>query len=340
MSCVIRLSEPLLKLRSRKELVETLLHEMIHAWNFIRGIREENGGHGPQFLGKMTEINQLAGTNITVYHTFHDEVELYKTHWWRCDGPCKDRKPFFGYVKRTSNRAPSKNDLWWEKHQSTCGGTFIKVKEPEKKARKKAEPRKTASKAVTKKLPETPKREDIRKFFSPSVSPAAGSSATSDDSDSSFNASTFTDSTKKKQPAAEIANKVGGSGSGRSRLLDMFGDHSNAGKKRKHDADFSTISLITPPPKKNPAIAAKPPTKSIISMIRDEFDDEDDDIIFIDDEFDDSIAMPPPPVSDHQVKIEPGTSKDFCNCPICNARVEADSINQHLDECLTFQFLK
>jgi hypothetical protein len=120
----------------------------------------------------------------------------------------------------------------------------------------------------------------------------------------------------------------------------MFGDHSNAGKKRKHDTDFTNISLITPPPKKNPAIAAQPPRKSIISMIRDEFDDEDDDIIFIDDEFDDSKAMPPPPVSDRQVKIEPGISKDFCNCPICNTRVEADSINQHLDEYLTFQFLK
>lgn len=29
MACVIRLSEPLLKLRSRKDLVETLLHEVM-----------------------------------------------------------------------------------------------------------------------------------------------------------------------------------------------------------------------------------------------------------------------------------------------------------------------
>lgn len=58
MACVIRLSEPLLKLRPRKDLVETLLHEMIHAWNFIRGISEENGGHGKNFLAKMHEINK------------------------------------------------------------------------------------------------------------------------------------------------------------------------------------------------------------------------------------------------------------------------------------------
>lgn len=29
------------------------------------------------------------------------------------------------------NRAPSSRDLWWAEHQATCGGTFIKTKEPE-----------------------------------------------------------------------------------------------------------------------------------------------------------------------------------------------------------------
>lgn len=119
MACVIRLSEPLLKLRSRKDLIETLLHEMIHAWNFIRGIMEENGGHGKNFHAKMYEINRLAGTNITVYHTFIDEVNSYKNHWWRCDGVCKDRSPFYGFVKRTSNRAPGPNDRWFKQHEST-----------------------------------------------------------------------------------------------------------------------------------------------------------------------------------------------------------------------------
>ena len=35
--CSIRLSLPLLKLRPRKDLVETLLHEMIHAYLFVTG---------------------------------------------------------------------------------------------------------------------------------------------------------------------------------------------------------------------------------------------------------------------------------------------------------------
>ncbi|XP_074241427.1 DNA-dependent metalloprotease SPRTN isoform X2 [Saimiri boliviensis] len=91
--CSIRLSEPLLKLRPRKDLVE-------------------------------------------VYHTFHDEVDEYRRHWWRCNGPCQHRPPYYGYVKRATNREPSAHDYWWAEHQKTCGGTFIKIKEPENYSKK------------------------------------------------------------------------------------------------------------------------------------------------------------------------------------------------------------
>lgn len=108
---------------------------MIHAYCFILNIREGNGGHGPIFIKIMQGINKIAGTNITVYHTFHDEVKLYKTHWWQCNGVCRNNPPFYGYVKRTSNRAPGPNDRWFGQHKNTCGGTFIKIREPEKKKR-------------------------------------------------------------------------------------------------------------------------------------------------------------------------------------------------------------
>ncbi|KAJ8309569.1 hypothetical protein KUTeg_014443 [Tegillarca granosa] len=104
--CSVRLSVPLLKLRPRKDLVETLLHEMIHAYLFV------------------TDNNK-------VYHSFHDEVAEYRQHWWRCNGPCQNRKPYFGYVKRAMNRAPSARDPWFKDHQNSCNGTFIKIKEPE-----------------------------------------------------------------------------------------------------------------------------------------------------------------------------------------------------------------
>ncbi|XP_017778753.1 PREDICTED: sprT-like domain-containing protein Spartan [Nicrophorus vespilloides] len=135
--CSITLSEPLLKLRPRKDLVETLLHEMIHAFLFVTNNNKDRDGHGPEFHKHMYRINGDAGTNITVYHDFHDEVKLYKTHWWKCDGPCQHRKPFFGMVRRATNRAPNPRDFWWGEHSRTCGGTFIKVKEPEKTEKKK-----------------------------------------------------------------------------------------------------------------------------------------------------------------------------------------------------------
>uniref|UniRef100_A0AAV2KE57 SprT-like domain-containing protein n=1 Tax=Knipowitschia caucasica TaxID=637954 RepID=A0AAV2KE57_KNICA len=136
--CSIRLSEPLLKLRPRKDLVETLLHEMIHALLFVTQNNRDRDGHGPEFCKHMDRINDATGTKISIYHSFHDEVDVYRQHWWRCDGPCQSRKPYFGYVKRAMNRAPSRLDPWWEDHRRTCGGTYTKVKEPEGYGKKKS----------------------------------------------------------------------------------------------------------------------------------------------------------------------------------------------------------
>ena len=58
-------------------------------------------------------------------------MKEYRQHWWKCDGPCQHRPPFFGTVKRAMNRAPSAQDRWWAEHQKTCGGTYSKIKEPE-----------------------------------------------------------------------------------------------------------------------------------------------------------------------------------------------------------------
>ncbi|XP_065591920.1 DNA-dependent metalloprotease SPRTN [Cyrtonyx montezumae] len=141
--CSIRLSEPLLKLRPRKDLVETLLHEMIHALLFVTNNDRDRDSHGPEFCKHMHRINRLTGANVTIYHNFHDEVDSYRQHWWRCNGPCQYRRPYFGYVKRSMNRAPSARDFWWAEHQENCGGTFTKVKEPEnfsKKHKEKTEP--------------------------------------------------------------------------------------------------------------------------------------------------------------------------------------------------------
>ncbi|CAL8314520.1 unnamed protein product [Lota lota] len=152
--CSIRLSEPLLKLRPRRDLVQTLLHEMIHALLFVTQNNRDRDGHGPEFCKHMDRINTATGTKITVYHTFHDEVDLYRQHWWKCNGPCQNQKPYFGFVKRAMNRAPSACDPWWGDHQRTCGGTYNKVKEPEGYGKKKGKAQSNKDNMAEGKMPD------------------------------------------------------------------------------------------------------------------------------------------------------------------------------------------
>ncbi|KAJ3028359.1 hypothetical protein HDV00_010459 [Rhizophlyctis rosea] len=129
--CSIRLSEPLLKFRPREDFINTLLHEMIHAYLFVTKNNRDRDGHGPEFCGLMKEINRRAATNITVYHNFRDEVNHYRVHVWKCDGLCQHRPPFFGTVRRSMNRAPQPADRWWNDHQQSCGGSYHKIAGPD-----------------------------------------------------------------------------------------------------------------------------------------------------------------------------------------------------------------
>tara|TARA_R110002003_G_scaffold269_2_gene17966 strand:+ start:28103 stop:28855 length:753 start_codon:yes stop_codon:yes gene_type:complete len=124
-----------LQYRPRTDTINTLLHEAIHAYFFIttswRHSRGDDGtGHGVGFQLLADAINNHGSYDITIYHTFHDEVESYQTHVWQCDGPCKSQPPYFGVVKRSMNRAPGKGDTWWATHEAGCGGTYTKIQEP------------------------------------------------------------------------------------------------------------------------------------------------------------------------------------------------------------------
>lgn len=132
----LKLSESLLKFRPRSDVVNTLLHESIHAYFFIttswRHSRGDDGtGHGDGFLLLSDAINDHGDYNITVYHTFHDEVDSYRTHVWQCNGSCRQQPPFFGLVKRSMNRPPGKNDSWWQRHADDCGGSYTKIAAPQ-----------------------------------------------------------------------------------------------------------------------------------------------------------------------------------------------------------------
>ena len=138
----IRLSECLLKYRNLNEVRETLLHEMIHAYCYIKkyDMSDDLSGHGKYFKNKMIEINNETGLNITIYHNFINEVNYYTKYIWRCNGICRFKKPYFGFVKRQINRPPQKADKWFEKHKKECGGTFIRIspsEDDEKKIKKK-----------------------------------------------------------------------------------------------------------------------------------------------------------------------------------------------------------
>ena len=65
-------------------------------------------------------------------------MDEYRQHWWRCTGACRSRPPYYGFVKRAMNRAPSPKDQWWAKHKAECGGKYEKVREPEGYKKKKA----------------------------------------------------------------------------------------------------------------------------------------------------------------------------------------------------------
>lgn len=62
-------------------------------------------------------------------------------------------------MRRATNRAPGPNDFWWAEHARSCGGIFVKIKEPEKK------PSKSKSKLITKPSSSTSSVTDIRKYF-------------------------------------------------------------------------------------------------------------------------------------------------------------------------------
>ncbi|KAI8339708.1 SprT-like family-domain-containing protein [Chlamydoabsidia padenii] len=158
--CTITLSEALLKFRPRSDMVNTLLHEMIHALLFVTHRIDNHESHGPEFLCEAARINKLAGTNITVYHTFHDEVNHYKTHIWKCNGPCQHKPPFYGIVSRSMNRPPQKADRWFLDHLASCGGTFEKIASPPPKTKKQKKQAKEDDDPMTKKMTDYLLRDD------------------------------------------------------------------------------------------------------------------------------------------------------------------------------------
>ncbi|KAG4066002.1 hypothetical protein HA402_001249 [Bradysia odoriphaga] len=131
---VIELNEQLLKFRTRRDLVETLLHEMIHAF---LSIKDSCDDHGTNFRKEMDRINAETGATVSIHHQHHNEVALYESRLWRCNGICRKRSPQFGLIRiETGCLVDFEDQWWWSYHLKNCGGTFELVPVPEESALK------------------------------------------------------------------------------------------------------------------------------------------------------------------------------------------------------------
>ncbi|TKR87416.1 hypothetical protein L596_011817 [Steinernema carpocapsae] len=347
-SCVITLSEPLLKLRPRKDLVETMLHEMIHAYLFITQRDQDRDGHGPNFQAHMHRINGETGTAISIYHSFHAEVAVYKQHWWRCDGPCRNDRPFHGWVKRAMNRAPGPSDRWWKDHKSKCSGTFVKVKEPEKVAKPNSSKRKSGEPEGEKK----PKSKKGVEVGQQSITKWVGTGS-------------VINAPKVAKPAVSSTKKwMGGSGKVGSAVFSGLGvpSPSTSGLAKPILPALSSDAKKEPeqrPVKKEPEIIdlvpkgyisdynlaialskAESQKKTQKPPYRDELDDIGLAIAMSLSQNSDPMSQPGfkrPKKEPEVIVLGNDTPSSFGSiiCPSCGTQLAESSINGHLDLCLT-----
>lgn len=123
----IKLSERLIQQRPRSDLVNTLLHEMIHAYVHQKGL--PGSSHGTSFLLNMNRINKAAGTDITVFHSWRAEVKALKKYHWRCTGQtCQAYGPTRGIISLPTQRKPNRFDHSFRFHEKyNCSGTFESI---------------------------------------------------------------------------------------------------------------------------------------------------------------------------------------------------------------------
>ncbi|XP_077443459.1 DNA-dependent metalloprotease SPRTN [Stigmatopora argus] len=362
--CSIRLSEPLLKLRPRKDLVETLLHEMIHALLFVTQNDRDRDGHGPEFCKHMKRINRDGGTNITVYHNFNEEVDVYRQHWWRCDGPCRNRKPYLGFVKRAMNRAPSSLDPWWGDHQRTCGGTYTKVKEPEgygqkgktKKKKKEEELQAIGKMAIVEKPTGSRDIRDVIAFSgkgfilggNPIPSPCSASSAVSKPATPSpplrvFPALGWPTRQDRKTPAKKsVGNtKAFVNVNGSPIRLSDLGRRQNSEKLKQTSLDSlfdkspgKSVSLDWPRSSNSPTWTdSSPPSASsqlgdakLTSWKKRPLDDSASVI--------DLFKNKKLKTESEDATAASRTVIVMVSCPVCQVSVQESKVNEHLDACL------
>jgi DNA-directed RNA polymerase subunit RPC12/RpoP len=199
-------------------------------------------------------------------------------------------------VRRASNRAPGPNDRWWAEHSLTCGGTFIKVKEPEKKTKQKKAEVKSTSKG---------KSKDIRDFM-PAVKDSAGSS----------NVKGFKD----------LVNKVKGKYNSTSTIVVT----KNTSSTSTSDSCYKpTIFNANASSRKTEIDRTSTSCSDDFLAVRNHWANR-----FSNTNKRPTDVEETGPKSKLARISESTSSDDYCECPVCNQRVLMADLNRHLDDCL------
>ncbi|RXG59269.1 SprT-like domain-containing protein Spartan [Armadillidium vulgare] len=118
--CLIKLSKPILSQRPYNDVINTLL----------------------------------------IYHNFRKEVDKFRVNIYKCSGPCHNKKPYYGVLKRAISRPPGPEDFWWKKHEEECGGVFEKV--DSNSSTQAPEPKRSSTKLIKPMHPNSGKYRNVR----------------------------------------------------------------------------------------------------------------------------------------------------------------------------------
>ena len=239
------------------------------------------------------------------------------------------------------NRAPSSKDRWWSEHEATCGGSFIKIKEPEgytnKKKTRKKEERKGYGNIATmfkkggnSKNSETKVKEVvsdkgqlIEKDTSTLPSPMAGDctslqrSSTIDLTEDSLETP---EQKETKHSSRNAVNSVASTPSYdeiRTNMLQAALKRLDANQPKGKLTDLSS--------------STKTNTRESLKRTREvSSDDDDDDLVVID------KKTKKPNVDESIINIDTTSSRiDYKECPVCGrGDIPSTTINIHINFCL------
>jgi hypothetical protein len=208
------------------------------------------------------------------------------------------------------NRAPSKNDTWWPRHQATCNGTFEKISEPEKPIKQETSRKKPSSSTSKSSQSSQPSQaSNIKKIDNYFTQSAASSLSKPQLSSQSSNITKinnlFTQKPTISPPSKPILVK---------KDLNIPKIDSFIVKKRKSDEDEVKISS------KAEVLCLDEDDKSSLvkpqKLVKQESDD-DGDIIFIS--------------QSSKQTSQSKKSTDETECPICFRKFSLSLINSHVD---------